>query len=277
MAFPKKLSHRSTNRTPAPDGGRDGAPGGGRNWARKMGPRTRAAKKGDSPTPAPPVLKKAGVVYEVDKKDPERDSVKFVYADAGKSDANGDGKYDTVEAGAGVFSLAKRGQTGNLGGEAKVELLTAKAKASASGGGASAEAKAAVLSGDFSTFVGPKGDDGKNPYLELGAGGDVLSAEAKVETLTGSDGKRVGVVRWAKAGASVAAGWLKGRIGIPLGKYSIDLKVSVSGDIGGVGAEVGGGAFYDKEEGRAHLVGGAAGEFLAGIGINFDLSVGKKF
>lgn len=291
MAFPKQVSHRSTSRTPAPDGGSGGAPGGGQNWAKKMGPGTlkradspgkapdgsAASKKPLVPTPAPPILKKAAVEYKVDPKDEAADAVKFVYADAGKSDVNKDGKYDTVEAGAGVFSLSKRGQDGNVGGEYKTELLTAKAKASASGGGVSFEGKAVVMSKDMSVFVGPEGDNGKNPYLELGAGGDLLGAEAKADVLTGSDGKRVGIVRWAKAGAAVATGWLKGRIGIPLGKYSIDLKVSVSGDVGAVGGEIGGGAYYDKEEGRAHVIGGGAAGFLGGLGLNFDLSVGKKF
>ncbi len=291
MAFPKQVSHRSTNRTPAPDGGSYGATGVGLNWAKKMGPRTRkkagssekapdgsaASKKPHGPTPAPPVLKKAAVEYKVDPDDEGADSVKFVYADAGKSDVNKDGKYDTVEAGAGVFSLSKRGQHGNVGGEYKTELLTTKLKASASEGGRSLEFKTAAVSKEWSVFVAPEGDNGKNPYLELGAGGDLLSAEVKVDALTGSDGKRVGFVGWAKAGAAVATGWLKGRIGIPLGKYSIDLKVSVSGDVGEVGGEIGGGAYYDKEEGRAHVIGGGAASFLGGLGLNFDLSVGKKF
>lgn len=231
-----------------------------------------------TPAPSPPRLKKAAQSYKLNP-DNDDDWEKAIYADYKGSDFDGDGAIDTHEVGAGIVSVSKRGQQGNVGGMIKVETLTAKGSVFQNKGGVRAEGKVVGVGEELSVFVGPKGDNGKNPYLEAGGQGELFVAEAKGEALLGYDGRRIGVGAWGKAGAAVLAGEAKGRVGIPIPftDWTIDIKAGVAGDVGSIGGEIGGMAFWDKQESRLHVMGAFAAKFLAGLGLKFDISIGKKF
>ncbi|MBI4953249.1 MAG: PAAR domain-containing protein [Myxococcales bacterium] len=235
---------------------------------------------------APPAGKthKAAAEYKVKDDD---NYLKAVYAEHVSSDFDKDGHVDTHKVGVGVFSASGETVKGKgpvtYGARGKYDVATASAYAGASfdkGGSVRAGAKAVLTSAEGSVFVGPKGDDGKNPYAEVGAQGQLLGAEAKGDVLLGDDGKRVGVLVGGKASASAMGGEARGRVGIPLwpgSKYSLDIKVGVSGDLGAVGGSLAAGGYYDKEEGRTHFIFEGALKLLAGLGLSLDISIGRKF
>jgi uncharacterized Zn-binding protein involved in type VI secretion len=235
--------------------------------------------------PSPPGGK--GVVYDV--KD-ENSKAKLLYFDS-KLDTS-DGRIVGWEGGVGLLQTELAGQKDagpfTLGAVWKQDIGSAKAQGYQDYAGFKGEAKAAVASEEVTVYVAPKGDK-YNPYYSVSASGEVLSAGAKVNNLDGYDGQRIGVVKGAQAGAGVLGGEVKGRTGIPIGKalawfgwtsakdITIDIQAGVSGGLGGVGSGLGAGAYYDTKEKRFHIMGFGEGEFLAGLGINLDISIGKKF
>jgi uncharacterized Zn-binding protein involved in type VI secretion len=234
-------------------------------------------------TPAPGTQPhKVAAHYKLNP-DNEEDWEKALYADYKGSDSDNDGKNDTHEVGLGMVSISKQGETKDgLGGRFKMDAMTAKGSAFQQYGGTKVEGKASMVSMEGSVYKGPPGDNGKNPYLEGGASGDILSANASYENLMGYDGKRIGVGTMASAGAAVLSGEAKGRVGIPLGwlglkDWSIDIKGGVSGSLESVGAGAGAMAFYDTQEKRFHLKGLLDIAAVLGVGLNIDISIGKKF
>ncbi len=229
----------------------------------------------------------AGVVYDV--KD-DNAKAKLVYFDS-KTDTN-EGKTVGWEGGAGLLQTDLAGQKDvgpfTLGAQWKQDIAYAKASGYQDYGGFKGEAKAAVASEEVTLYVAPKGDK-YNPHTSVTASGDLFSANAKVQSLDGYDGQRVGIIKGASAGAGVLSGEVKVRRGFPIGKvlsffgwksakdWTLDVQAGVSGGLGGVGAGLGAGAYYDKKEKRFHLMGFGEGEFLAGLGLSLDISIGKKF
>jgi uncharacterized Zn-binding protein involved in type VI secretion len=225
--------------------------------------------------------------------DNEEDFEKVLYADhKGEFTTNPDGTvHFKQEVGAGLVSISKQGETkSGWGGRFKVSELNATASVEGGGGmvggqatgGIKGEAKASVVSGEVSVYKGPPGDNGKNPYAEVGASGDLLTASASGDVLNGYDGKRIGVGAMGSAGAAVASGEAKARTSIGLGwlglkDWTIDIRGKTSGSVGS--AEIGGGAmaFYDTQEKRFYLQGAIKLAALLGFGLDIDISIGKKF
>jgi uncharacterized Zn-binding protein involved in type VI secretion len=238
--------------------------------------------KGMQPKGAEEKLHKVAAEYKVKN---DENYQKVLYAEAKFSDTDKDGTRDAVKAGAGVANLSGRVQQkdGNFGAAGQVKLLTVEGEAKAygtnRGGTVAANAKAEGETVAGSVFVGPKGDNGKNPYFELGARGTAGVAEVGGEAFVGDDGKRQGFLLGGKAGASALDGEVNARTAIPTGKgNTLDIKAAASAGLGSTpGGEVRLGFYKDKEEGRWHFVGGLAGSFLGKIGISWDISWGKRY
>ena len=215
----------------------------------------------------------------------ENAQLKVVYAEG---TASSEGEGFTAKGGVGVASATLGGSTDKgeftLGGSLGTDMGYAKGSIEGGGnaqmGGVKADAKAAVVSDTASGYIAPKGDK-YNPYLAGSVTGDGLEADASANALQGYDGNRVGVVADAGASANLVQGSAAGRVGIPLGwlgfpNSSIDINVKGTAAIG-VGASAGGGAYYDKSQGRVHVLADFAVKLLGGLGINLDISIGKKF
>jgi uncharacterized Zn-binding protein involved in type VI secretion len=238
--------------------------------------------KGMSPDGAPDLLYKKAAEHKVTDDD---NYVKALYAEAKFSDYDKDGTRDTAKVGVGLVNMSGRAQQkdGYLGASGAARVMTAEAEASshgtALGYGANANAKAEYTTVEGSVFAGPKGDNGKNPYAEVGARGTLGIAEAGAGGFIGDDGRRVGIGGYAKAQAAAVEGEVKARtsIPIPFTDWTIDARGSGSGSVGSVGGSVQGAAYYDKQEKRVHLQGNVVVKFLAGLGIDFDLSIGKRY
>ncbi len=226
--------------------------------------------------------------------DNEEDFEKALYAEHKGEFENKDGKVRfKQEVGAGLASISKQGETkSGWGGRFKMSNYTANASVEGGGStfagqpvsGIKGEAKASVVSAEASVYKGPPGDNGKNPYLELGGSGDLLTASASGDVLRGYDGKRIGFGAMGSASAAVASGEAKARTSIPLPlgwlglkDWTIDIRAKTSGSIGS--AEIGGGgmAYYDTEEKRFYVQGLIKIAAFLGIGIDVDISIGKKF
>jgi uncharacterized Zn-binding protein involved in type VI secretion len=240
------------------------------------------ASKGMQPEGAPDVVHKKAAEHKVQNDDSHQ---KALYADAKFSDFDKDGKRDTMQAGIGMVNLAGRTQQkdGHFGVSGQAQVLTAGVETRGhvgKGVGGFAGAKAVGTEAGGSVFVGPKGDNGKNPYAEVGAKGTLGVAEANADGFIGDDGRRVGIGGGAKAGASVLEGEVRGRtsIPIPFTDWTIDTRGAASGGlVSSPGGEVRGALFYDKQEKRAHFSGGLAGQFLGKLGITWDFSIGKRY
>jgi len=245
-----------------------------------------AARKDDTiecDTPASPAPgtqpHKVAAAYRINP-DNDDDFEKVLYADYKGSDNDGDGKVDTHSVGVGMVSIGRQGETaGGLGGRFKMSAMSASASAGGGYLGGKAEAKASMVSMEGSVYKGPPGDNGKNPYLEAGGSVDQLSANASADGLLGYDGRRIGVGASASAGAAALAGEGKGRIGVPIPftDWTLDVKGGVSGSAASVGAGAGAMAFYDTQEKRFHLSGLLDIAAILGVGLNLDISIGKKF
>ena len=245
-----------------------------------------------TPAPGGPPHKWEGkkAVHFKENPDNEEDYEKFLYASAkGEAQNTGDALRAKGEVGVGLFSISKQGETKQgIGGRFKMDKATAKASAeggvSAYGGGAKGEASATYTSAEGSVYWGPPGDKGKNPYLEAGASGELFSASASGDVLSGYDGKRIGVGAMGSAGAKMAGGDVKGRTSIPLGfgrfglpDWTIDIKAKGGGSVGSVEAGGGAMAYYDKDEKRLYLLGALKAALGAGFELGIDISIGKKF
>lgn len=190
-----------------------------------------------------------------------------------------------------MVAISKQGENKNgWGGRFKMSNYTANASVEGGGavvggqamGGLKGEAKASMVSAEASVYKGPPGDNGKNPYLEVGGSGDLFSASASGDVLNGYDGKRIGVGAMGQAGASVMQGEAKARTSIPLGwlglkDWTIDVRAKASGSVGSAELAGGGMAFYDTQEKRFYVQGLIKIAAFLGIGIDVDISIGKKF
>ena len=206
--------------------------------------------------------------------------VLYVVADgkAKRKGILGDAK---VEVGMGLLKMSHAGKFGNsyFGGSHKLESMTAEAKAEGgivAGLGGKASAKALMKSQEASLFVGK---DNNNPWAEAGGEYNLLQAEAKVDALLGSDGRRVGIVLGAKAEAAAATGDLKGEVNVPIPwtNWILSIKGKAGVKAGAVGAGAGAYGFKDIASGRYHT--GAWGVAAALVGINgvLDLSAGPRY
>jgi hypothetical protein len=227
--------------------------------------------------------------------DNEDDYEKALFAEhKGESQKNPDGSvHFKHEVGAGLASISKQGETkSGIGGRFKMSNYSANASVEGGGavmhgqamGGIKGEAKASVVSAEASVYKGPPGDNGKNPYLEVGGSGDLLSASASGDVLRGYDGKRIGVGAMGQAGAAVAQGEVKARTSIPLSigrfglkDWTIDIRAKTSGSVGSAEIAGGGMAYYDTQEKRFYVQGLIKIAAFLGIGIDVDISIGKKF
>jgi uncharacterized Zn-binding protein involved in type VI secretion len=269
--------------TPMPGGP---ATGGGAPAGNGGGPAvgTKPAEPGD---PGGPPMGVSAVGKEGYKYTDGQHYEKTLYADFQRLDSNYDKQTDGFKVGAGMASIQGRNDNATGGGaRGQMDVMSANATVSharentwyGGQGGTVIDGKASMESMSGSVYKGPAGDNGYNPYVEGGAGLDIFAASAHGESLIGSDGRRVGLYGKAGAGASAVTGSAKTRFGIPLwGDKTIDIKVGAAGDLGAVGAGAGGGAYYDKVEGRFHVLANFAVKVLAGLGLDIDISVGKKF
>lgn len=171
------------------------------------------------------------------------------------------------------------GDSKYFGGSGKMKAMTAGAEISGgvvAGYGVRGKAEASMVEGGVSTFVGT---DENNPYAEAGVGVKLLSAEAKGESLLGSDGHWAGIAASGSVGASAISGEGKGEINIPIPFTDWTLGIAGKGELsaGAVGAGAGGHLKKNLKTGRYHA--GASGELsvLGGLGAALDLSIGPKY
>ncbi len=239
-------------------------------------------------TPAPGGTAHKVALHHKENPDNEGDYEKIFYAEhKGEGQISDTSATFKQEVGAGMVSIAKQGETASgIGGRIKMDVNTAKASVeggvSPFGGGIKGEAKAVHTSVEGSVYKGPPGDNGKNPYLEVGGSGEVFSASASGDVLSGYDGKRIGFGAKGEASAKAVSGEVKGRSSIPLGwlglkDWTIDIQAKGGGSAGS--AEIGGGAmaYYDTEKKRFFLEGAIKIAALLGFELGIDISIGKKF
>ncbi|MBI3269429.1 MAG: hypothetical protein HYZ53_10450 [Planctomycetes bacterium] len=124
------------------------------------------------------------------------------------------------------------------------------------------------------------GDTGvaMSEYLRFEGSGSALSADAQRDNLVGDDGRRIGLAARRGAQARVADGrfgW-EYNIPIPFTNYSFRSQAGTSGTYDGVGAAAGGHAYYDRSDGRFHLGALLDVEVILGVGIDGDLSFGRR-
>jgi len=210
------------------------------------------------------------------------DHASVLYADA-RGDSKAEGLLGSAsgEISAGAVKMDHAGYLGNpyVGGSHKMELWTAEAKAAGGvvhGAGGTASAKATWHSGEGTLFVGT---DQNNPWAEGGGAYSLLQAEAKVDALVGSDGRRAGLAVGGQAMATTAAGDLKGEISIPIPftDWTISLRGKGGGSVGSVGAAGEAHAYKDLQTSRYHAGMGGEAAALVGIKADFDLSVGPRY
>jgi uncharacterized Zn-binding protein involved in type VI secretion len=143
------------------------------------------------------------------------------------------------------------------------------------GGTAQTQATGAKVAGKVS--LGPAGDAGNNPYLEVGASATGGSGEARADMLVGDDGNRVGLAAGGKAEVGGAVGQVTARETIPLwGDYNIQVAGYGEGKWEEFGGGMGGQAYYDKSTQRFNLGGFAGLDLWAGAELGFNISIGKK-
>jgi uncharacterized Zn-binding protein involved in type VI secretion len=232
--------------------------------------------------PPPGKTHKKAAEYKVTDDD---NYVKAFYADHVSSDYDKDGTIDKHKVGLGMIAMQGEAEKNvgpvALGARGKLEVLNATGEIQSSvdrGVGVQAAGRAVMTSKSGSVYVGPKDDGGKNPYLEVGGKHDVMVAEAGLNVLAGDDGKRVGVVAMGKLSADATTGEGRVRFSIPIWPgYTIDVKAAGSAGAGSLGGELGGGAYYDKEEHRTHFLAAFAVGVALKLGINLDISIGRKF
>lgn len=216
------------------------------------------------------------------------------FAEARLLDTNGDGLYDSASANAQLVRMRNEGfrDVGpvEVGARHNLDAFYAGGRASflpgpaintgdpnnpvaSTGGAIGGAAEIGAYREGASLLIGPAGDQGRNPYLELGAEGRLFHAEAEGELLAGDDGRRVGLIGRGKAAAEVAGGDLSGRRSIPL-PFGLTLDSRVKGGAAaGVSAGAGLWAFWDRQTSRFHL--GALGELV--LGLEIDISIGRAY
>lgn len=148
--------------------------------------------------------------------------------------------------------------------------------------GASGNAEAGMLKHGGEILVGPANDQGRNPYLAVGAEYDIFHAEAKGDALLGDDGRRVGVVGVVKAGGEALGGNVNARATTPTifgGNIQLRGKVGATGASVQIPVQGGGWLYYDKQEKRLHLgaIFEATLELIAGAEVELDLSIGMAY
>jgi len=151
---------------------------------------------------------------------------------------------------------------GNVGAEGHIGALSA---------GASGEATLLKVKGNWET------SQEKPVYIGANGEAKLLTAEAKVDYLLGTDGRRTGIGFGAGAEAATAKGDIEGQGGIklpiPFTDYSFTLgaKVKAGASAGSVGAGGHVGVFHDQEDGKIHATIG--GELAALVGLELDLDI----
>jgi len=167
------------------------------------------------------------------------------------------------------YHAAGNTQLGNATASGSVDLFTASGEGhyGMGSGGVSAQGSVAAAQGALNTPDGQK----------VGASGGLLNAQAGVDAVLGTDGRRTGVVLGASAQASLAEGQIDSTsaYGIPFTDYSINVGASVGAAAGSIGAGAMGGAYHDAQDDRYHLTGKGDIKIWAGGSIGLDISFGK--
>ena len=148
--------------------------------------------------------------------------------------------------------------------------LTGTAEAHAGAGGFGASAQVAGVTGQ-AKITNPDGSS-------AGAQGTIGSAQAGVDVLLGTDGRRTGIGLGGALQASVAEGQIDSTsvYNIPFTDYSINVGSTVGGSVGSVGGAANVGAFHDAADDRIHLAGMVDIEAVVGAKLGLDISFGKK-
>gem|GEM_PF-177836 len=229
--------------------------------------------------------KKHAVNAKVDTMQADAHAESFVEKDGRKMKAGFDtgASFTALEAN-GDMSLGDKNNP-LVTGEGEVKVLTAEARASGAtytyagirtGTEFDAAAQAAVAKGSATLGFG---GDKNNPLVAVTGDFEAVSAKAWAEGFAGNTDDKVGFAFDAGADAKMLGGGLEGvrNIPIPFTNWTIQTKAKVSGKLGGVGADIGGKAYYDKKVKRAYL--GASGGLSALLGVDADIeiSIGKKY
>ena len=189
--------------------------------------------------------------------------------------------HGSAEIGVGMLRMEHAGNFGDswFGGSHSLEAFRAGAKVEGgvvSGIGGQASAEAFMSKESASIFAGK---DPNNPWLELGGGYSLMSAEAEAGANVGNSGKFRGYALNAGAEAAAAKGDVTGEINIPIPftDWTISGRGKVGGNAGGVGGSANVHAGQDLETGRYHAGAGGAFSFLLGGKLDFDLSIGPAY
>ncbi|MCB9596883.1 MAG: PAAR domain-containing protein [Sandaracinaceae bacterium] len=226
------------------------------------------------------------------------------------SDANADGVLDTFSMKGGLMGFALEGKYGSFGMEAfSGELEIANVRGANAIDGAipinqtwKAHGEVAALKGEGSLNLGDE--------ASIEAKGSLFKADADAELLAGDDGRRVGLIAKAGAGASAASGSGTAVVDTTAGGFldklavaspvfapaaigaralarvsptaarwlstpvKLEASAGVSGGSVGLDGEVE--AYYDRQTEETHL--GIGGEIAAllGLGVDLHLTIGGK-
>lgn len=171
----------------------------------------------------------------------------------------------SVEHADGTYNVPGGGTvTGSFDG------LSGTAEAHAGVGAAGASAQVAGVTGQ----VRATNPDGSY----AGAQGTIGSAQAGIDILCGTDGRRTGIGLGGALQASVAEGQIDSgqSFGIPFTDYNIIVGGTVGGSVGSVGGAANVGAYHDAADDRVHLAGMIDIEAVIGAKLGLDISFGRR-
>jgi uncharacterized Zn-binding protein involved in type VI secretion len=220
-----------------------------------------------------------------EQNDKKKGGASVMHAEIRATDSDKDGTRDTLEAG---FEGARLRNSAykdvgwfEFGGTHNLDVLYGNAKGTVRTGygiGASGTAEAGEKKHGVGVSIAPAGSNGRNPYLAVGAEGNLMHAKAEGDVLVGNDGNRTGAVIKGEASAELASYEVSGATTTPsIFGFNVQARGKTGAHVGPPG--LGGGAwlYYDHTEGRLHV--GLSGKVLALFGVSgeVEFSAGREF
>lgn len=165
---------------------------------------------------------------------------------------------------------------GQVGGNMDLGNVAAEGHIGALSAGISGEASAVKAKVDWETSQ-------ENP-IYIGAEGEtkILTAEAKVDVLLGTDGRRTGINLAVSEEVVAAKGDITGKGGfnIPIpftdSTFTVGAKAKLGGHTGGEALGASLGVYHDKEDDKLHFSVGGEAALIFGLEIDLDIMFGIK-
>jgi uncharacterized Zn-binding protein involved in type VI secretion len=126
-------------------------------------------------------------------------------------------------------------------------------------------------------YLGDPKDRGGNPAASTSIEFTGATAKAKGDILIGWDDRRTGVALFSQAGAKAGTVKVTDQRTIAFGGYSLQYGGEASVSAGSLGSTTGGGAYYDHDEERFHLLAAEKSELWFGLGLLATVSIGRKY